>query len=251
MYRIARLLGSLGLLVALGVTATAAQESCIATGQSTEEVLPGITITWDSAFHCENAPDEGEYEFTVTISNDANSNETVIIEALALTHTTPRPRGQAPEATAETTDLPVVVAPGESQSFTVSGSYTLVTTGADKKANIHFRATGYGPTTEPFYLGLNAMLRGEGVDPDDDDGPGGPPSWVTPGPPSWVPGPPPWVDNDDDNDADGGTPPIVPGPPAGVPGPPPWSGGDDDDGGPPAWVPGPPPGVGRPGRGGN
>ncbi|MBK8988318.1 MAG: hypothetical protein IPM39_19995 [Chloroflexi bacterium] len=217
MYRIARLLGLLALLAALGVTATAAQESCIATGQSTEEVLPGITITWDSAFHCEDAPDEGEYEFTVVVSNDANSSEAVIIDTLALTHTTPRPRGQAPEATTEAPSLPTIIDPGESQSFTVSGSYTLVSVGAEKQANLHFRASGYGPTIEPFYLGLNAMLRGEGVDePGNGTEPGGPPSWV--------PGPPPWAGDDDDDDGDGE--------------------------GPPAWVPGPPPGVGRPGRGG-
>lgn len=256
MYRIARLLGLFALLAAFGSATAVAQETCIATEQTTEEVLPGITITWDSAFHCGDAPDEGSYEFAVTISNDADSADAIIIDALTLTHTTPRPRGQAPDASADASDLPVVIVPGESQSFTVSGTYTLVVTGASKKANLHFRASGYGPSVEPFYLGLNAMLRGVGADEPGDDNVGGPPSWVTPGgPPSWVPGPPPWAGEDDDDDDDGGAPPVTPGPPAGVPGPPPWSGGDDDDdddddAGPPSWVPGPPPGVGRPGRGG-
>lgn len=267
----------------LSASATFAQETCIAASQSNGEVASGTVLTWSSAFHCENVPDEGAYQFTVTVTN-TDSAEAVSINEMALSHTTPRPRGQSPQATAVITGLPIVLAPGESQSFDVSGSYTLVETDEGNKANLHFRASGLViDASEPFHLGINVMLRGEEAvesGGDNDGGPVGPPDWVPgppPGagggdddddadddPPDWVPGPPPWAGGGDDDD--NGPPDWVPGPPpwAGggddddngppdwVPGPPPWAGGgDDDDDGPPEWVPGPPPGGGPPaGRGG-
>jgi hypothetical protein len=230
-------------LLAMGASgAFAQQQSCLVTQQSTEETLPGITVTWDSSFLCENAPAEGTYTFAATIANAGGSAEVVVMNAMTLTHTTPRPRGQTPQATADAAGLPITVAPGESKTFNVSGTYTLVTTGEGQKANLHFRASGYGPMVEPFHLGINVRLRGSGViEPGDDDEPGEPPPWA-PGPPPWTPGPPPWAGDAGGDDVDHG-------PPANLPGPPPWAGNDDEENGagPPPWVPGPPPGAGRPG----
>ena len=132
--------------------------------QSAEEVLPGVVLTWDSAFLCADAPDEGSYEFTVTVANSADSAEAISIDDLALTHATPRPRGQAPGASGDATGLPLTLAPGETASFTVSGTYELVQTDEGKKANLHFRASGHGSSSgEPFELGINAHVRAPGV----------------------------------------------------------------------------------------
>lgn len=155
-----------GMLVMLAVAAASAQDTqvCDPIEQSAEEVLSGVVLTWDSAFLCADAPDEGSYEFTVTVANSAESAEAVSIDDLTLTHTTPRPRGQAPDASGEATGLPLALAPGETASFTVSGTYELAQTDEGKKANLHFRASGHGASSgEPFELGINAHFRAPGV----------------------------------------------------------------------------------------
>jgi hypothetical protein len=142
----------------------AATANCELVDQSTEEVLPGVTLTWDSSFLCANAPDSGTYEIEVTVANAAGSAEAVEISELRLSHTTPRPGGQGPEATAEAQGLPVVVGPGESASFSVSGSYELVSTDEGDKANLHLLALGRGVESgDAFELGINVHLRGEGA----------------------------------------------------------------------------------------
>jgi len=132
-----------------------------------ETIAPNVTLSWTSAFRCENAPDTGSYEFTVAVTNTANSALTVI-EALTLTHTTPRPNGQGPIAEGAATGLPINVAPGESQTFTVSGDYALVNTEEGQKANLHFCMSG-AADGKSFYLGLNALFRGPGATEDDAD----------------------------------------------------------------------------------
>jgi hypothetical protein len=100
----------------------------------------------------------------VTVSNAATGTERVTIESLGLSHTTPRPGGQAPDATATAAGLPLTVAPGESDRFEVSGDYELVETDEGKKANLHLRGIGEGATTElEFALGINVHLRGPGA----------------------------------------------------------------------------------------
>jgi len=108
-----------------------------------------------------------------------------------------RPLGQAPSATIGETDLDLTLAPGENDQFTVVGTYELVSTEEGKKANLHFRVSGQGAmSSEPFHLGINVLIRGEGVVDDEDD---------QAGPPPWVPGPPPWVGlNGDDEDENAG-----------------------------------------------
>lgn len=145
-------------------TSGASTVDCEPIEPSTEEVLPGVVLTWDSAFLCADAPDEGSYEFTVTVANSAESAQAISIDDFALTHTTPRPRGQAPGASGEATGLPLTLAPGETASFTVSGTYELVATDEGKKANLHFRASGHGASSgEPFQVGINAHVRAPGV----------------------------------------------------------------------------------------
>lgn len=143
------------------VTPTQAQEVCAPVGQSAKEAVSGVHLTWDSAFQCADVPPEGEYQITVTVVNQSESAEAVVIEAVRLSHTTPRPRKQSPDATAEAEGLPVVVAPGDQAAFTVRGAYTLVKTDEGGKANLHLRALGHSQeSVEPFVLGINVHLRG-------------------------------------------------------------------------------------------
>lgn len=172
-------------------SAFAQDQVCVPVDQSTETVIPGVTLTWDSSFRCDNAPDTGTYAISVTITNDDGSAEAVQIDDVQLSHTTPRPRGRAPSATAVASGLPLVIAPGQSGTFSVSGSYQLVETDEGKKANLHLRAVGQGvASAEPFALGINVQLRGAGaVEDGDGANGGGPPPWVganPAGPPSWV-----------------------------------------------------------------
>jgi hypothetical protein len=218
----------MAVLLISGMNPVAAQEAehpCISVEQTTEEVVPGVFLTFDSELLCAGMEPTGVYAVTVHVTNEGTSVERpVTIDRLFLSHTTPRPRMTAPEATVVVDGLPVELMPGSMKSFTVSGEYTLVQTGQGMKANLHLRAAGYATMDwEPFILGINVMLRSEEHDEMDD--------LEDNGPPSWVPGPPPWAADDDDDNG---------GPPPWVPGPPPWAGqndDDDDNGGPPSWVP--------------
>ncbi|MGH7510413.1 MAG: hypothetical protein ACREMZ_13210 [Gemmatimonadales bacterium] len=150
-------------------------QQCQVVDRSTEEVIPGVTLTWTSSFLCANAPDEGTYQIEVTVENAAGSEEAVEIDDLAIRGTTPRPRGQGPDATASASGLPLTVAPRQSGSFTVSGTYELVETDEGKKANIHLSALGEGVSSGlEFELGINVQLRGAGAIEGDRAGPGGP-----------------------------------------------------------------------------
>lgn len=169
-----------GLLSLAAVTALAQAQVCQPPDAPTpEEVVPGVTLSWNGAFHCVNAPEEGEYEFTVTVSNNEASASAATIEGIELTHTTPRPRGNSPEAAiTEVTGLPLTVEPGQDGSFTVRGTYKLVRAGAARLANLHFLANGQA-NGEPFNMGINAAIRASSnVDEVENERGGGPPSWV-------------------------------------------------------------------------
>jgi hypothetical protein len=151
-----------------GVRPALAQEVCTADEQSTEQVLAGLTLTWDSSFTCANAPTSGEYTVTVTIQNDGASTETAVIDSLELTPITPLPGGTAPSATADVSGLPVNLAPGAGGSFVVSGSYEMAETDEGFKVSLHMLAGG--SAAEPFQLGINVhVLEGEADDPDNGD----------------------------------------------------------------------------------
>lgn len=131
--------------------------------ENTEDVATGVRLTWRGAFRCNDAPDQGRYRFTLVISNAGASSSPAMVEAVELTHTTPRPRGIGPQATVTTTGVPVTIAPGASASIVVSGTYALVGTDEGKLANLHFCVKGRTTAGEPFHLGVNALLRGSGV----------------------------------------------------------------------------------------
>jgi hypothetical protein len=154
------MLAMVGIIVAGAVPARGAVQVCEVRDRSREEVLPGVVLVWDSAFRCTDAPREGTYEVWVTVSNRDASVETVRIRSVRLVHTTPRPGGEGPEATAEGSGLPIVVGPGETAGFRVSGEYQLVKTEEGWKANLHLQAFGRGTDSgERFRLGINVMLR--------------------------------------------------------------------------------------------
>lgn len=155
-------------LIAVAVLAQPGQaqvEQCEKVDESTETVVPDVTITYDSSFFCADAADEGEYAITVSVANRADSSEAVTIDRLELSHTTPRPGGgSGPDATATADGLPVTVAAGETARFDVRGTYELVTTDEGDKANLHLRALGTGATSnEQFTLGINVHPRATGV----------------------------------------------------------------------------------------
>ncbi len=141
------------------------QESCAREAQSQEEVLPGLLLSWDSSFRCEDVPDAGSFEITIRVSNDVTSTQAATIDTLILALATPRPRFKAPKfALEELENLPMTLTPSSEDSFTVRGKYELVSTDEGEKANFHFQAEGIGSTTkEPFRLGINAHLRAPGA----------------------------------------------------------------------------------------
>lgn len=168
--------------------AFAQTQVCEPVRQETKTVIQGVTLTWDSSFWCGSAPDTGDYEIRVTITN--YGAEAVRIDDLKLSHTTPRPRRQAPAATAAASGLPLVIGPGESGSLSVRGTYSLVWTGEGKKANLHLRAVGRGVTSAaPFRLGINVHLRSSGAAEGNANASGQPREAGRPLP--WVGGPPP------------------------------------------------------------
>lgn len=130
--------------------------------QSREHLSSDAVATWSSSFHCVEAPAAGPYALTVTVAYTGSAGSALLIDedGVHLTHTTPRPLGQAPTATMQVSGLPLVVPAGGVEQFMLQGMYELVTVGAGKKANLHFCVTGQlqGSDT-PFELGVNAHLR--------------------------------------------------------------------------------------------
>ena len=248
-------------LALLPAPAGAQTATCEVLATSTEQVAPGVTLTYDSSFWCTDAPPSGDYGITVRVANEASSSQAATISDAALSHTSPRPGGSGPQASASASGLPLPLAPGEQGSFQVGGSYELVATDEGDKANLHLRASGRSAAGEAFALGINVHLRGTGATEGDDDGPpprpeGGPPgrpgSGSLPGSAGEaLEGARKWAGSGaagatlgEAGERASGT-----GPPGWAPGPPPWAGNDDEgeDEGPPSWAPGPPPWAGRPG----
>ncbi|CAN5572545.1 hypothetical protein BH24CHL1_BH24CHL1_03230 [soil metagenome] len=171
-------------------TALAEPQECEVFDQSTDAVLAGVTMTWDSSFLCENAPAEGEFTFVVSVTNDGTSAEAVTLDAFNLRHTTPRPCGAGPDASAAADGLPFTLAPGETGEFVVTGAYELVTTDEGAKANLHFRASGFGNVSgDRFNLGINVHIRAEGAVEESSSNSAN----EAGGPPPWAGGPPPWA----------------------------------------------------------
>jgi predicted RecA/RadA family phage recombinase len=163
-----RMLSVLAVVLVLGAVVAASsfaqQASCTLTDQSTEGVAPGATLTWDSSFHCRNAPPAGTYQIDVTVSNHASSDDTVTVQAPRFEKATPRPRGQDPAGNSATAaPAAITLAPGQSGTFEVEGIYRMVETDEGFKVNHHLRAPGVTDDGERFKLGINVALRAPGV----------------------------------------------------------------------------------------
>jgi hypothetical protein len=188
-----------GLAAAPAALAQNASQPCVAAAvaQSTKQVAPGVTLTWDDSFVCAEPGARGSYTFTATITNSAASTAAASLNELVLSHTTPRrgpppPLGPANPAF-QTTGLPATLQPGQSAQISVTGDYQTVRDD-DRDVNkltLHFRLNGAVADGAAFRLGLNVHLTPLGAD----DGPGeedeGPPPAVcgrqgAPGPPAWV-----------------------------------------------------------------
>jgi hypothetical protein len=150
-------------------------EQMSVTEQSRENVLPDVVIIWDSSFHCIEADEQGTYGFTATLSYEGPVDTSILLDEIRLTHTTPRPMGEAPEATANVEGLPLLLT-ADGTEVTVTGEYELATPGAARLANLHFCAEGQVQESgTPFALGLNAHLRGSKGGPPNVNAAEGPP----------------------------------------------------------------------------
>jgi hypothetical protein len=163
-WRFLFLIAAIGLLFSGAVVA---EQTCVAVDQSSEEVLPGVFLKWDSSFLCANAPDADTYKIEVRVRSELASGEGVTLEQLVLMHKTPRPRGRTPTGMKTGDTLPVTVAPGGDESLVLTGTYMLVQTDEGKKANHHYQAAGVGDSSGlPFSLGINVHFRAPGVAPE-------------------------------------------------------------------------------------
>lgn len=126
---------------------------CEAVDEETD-TINGVTLTYDSSFLCEDAPDSGQYQVTVTVEAEGGD---VDLDAIDLRNATPKVRGQSPDVTATSNDID-----DGDLTFTVTGTYELVSTDEGDKVNIHlsFLGTAEG---EEFTLGFNVHLRGPGA----------------------------------------------------------------------------------------
>jgi hypothetical protein len=183
-------------LAALGASGSTAQsqQTCVPVGEpKAKEVLDGVTLSWHRSFLCDKASDPTAYAISIRITSDAGSIETVTLDRLRLSHTTPRPRGRAPEASdPAATGLPAVLAAGSGADVGATGTSTLATPGKEKKANLHLRVQGRGnDSADRFQLGITVKLRATTEDDEDEAGARG--DKAQSGRPSWAGGPPPWA----------------------------------------------------------
>lgn len=158
---------------------------CSADGQSQLMVSEGLTITWDSAFECEDVADAGNYQITVGVlleGDELSAGQQIVIDSLVLSEVTPVGEDGETLPTAEATGLPLTLNIGEDGSFDVSGMYDLMETEEISELNLVFLASGkvvmIEETTEEdseileeedilFELGINLVLKG--VDPEEED----------------------------------------------------------------------------------
>ncbi len=264
-------LAAMGLIAAtaLPVAGQSATPTCTVADSATEDVAEGVTLTYDSSFTCPDAADNGTWAITVAVANAADSTTGITLEEARLSHTTPLPTGEAPDASVTGGGLPLSLAAGADGTFDADGDYELSHPGDDSKVNLHVRVDGVTDDDERFTLGILVQVLGPGTDPDLDQEEGDGGAGVDSGRPDWVPGPPPWViemlreifpgafpwgtdtfpprveaDSPDEGANEGSNQggALEAGPPTWLELPPPASGADGGTGGPPDWVsPGGPP----------
>lgn len=167
---LAAAVATLVLVVAQGVFARSATipgaegDQCDPTDHTSVTVARGTTVMYDSAFHCRGAARTGAYEVAVTVVNAVDSSGTVRIDGIELGHATPRPRAQAPNASAAASNVPVTVRPGADARLVVTGDYALVDTDEGAKANLHLRLSAHTVNSgASAVLGVNVHLRTPGA----------------------------------------------------------------------------------------
>jgi spore coat protein U-like protein len=138
-----------------------AVETCNVIDSSTDEVVPGVQMTWDSSFLCADAPTSGSYAISVEVINE--SDTTVDLNDVVLSHTTPRARRMSAGGSITGTSGLGTLAPGESTTVEVTGNYSMIETDEGLKANLHLRIRGEA-NGEPFKLGANVHVRGPGAE---------------------------------------------------------------------------------------
>lgn len=173
------------------VPAQAEAVVCSSVEQSELMVSEGLTVTWDSAFECENVSDSGDYQISVGVSlagDGETADEYIIIESLVLSEgLTVSVEVEEEEETPPTVNvngLPLILQIGESGNFDVSGMYELIENEELSELNLLFLANGIvemiEETTEEnqeifeeedssFELGISLMLKGEEPEDEDDE----------------------------------------------------------------------------------
>jgi hypothetical protein len=131
------------------------------TDTSHEQVSTGITLTWDSSFHCIDAPSPGTFALTVSLAYSGDAASAVQINGVRLTHTTPKPFGQSPPATATAAiSLPLVLTVGVASELVIGGSYELAPTGNSGRINLHLCLEGQTQSGQTFTAAVNGHIRG-------------------------------------------------------------------------------------------
>ena len=179
-------------LVLVSFTAVPAQAEtvmCSAQSQSQLVVSEGLTVTWDSAFECENVPDAGDYLISVGVSltgDGETDEEYIVIESLVLSEELAVSMEEEEETspTVNVSGLPLNLEIGESGSFDVSGMYELVENEEISELTLNFLANGIVELVEEtleedqevleeednsFELGISLMLKGEEPEDEDED----------------------------------------------------------------------------------
>lgn len=176
-------------LVLVSFTAVPAQAEavvCSAQGQSELMVSEGLTVTWDSAFECENVPEAGDYQITVGVSLTGDGetiDEYIVIESLVLSEELAVSMEEEEESspTVNVSGLPLPLQIGESGSFDVSGMYELVENEEISELTLNFLANGIVELVEEpleevleeednsFELGISLLLKGEEPEDEDED----------------------------------------------------------------------------------
>lgn len=167
------------------VPAQAETVVCSADDQSELMVSDGLTITWDSAFECEDVAEAGNYQISVGVLLEGDElavGQQIVIDSLVLSEVAPVGEDEETLPTAEVNGLPLTLNIGENGSFDVSGMYELMETEEISELNLLFLASGkvemieetaeedseiLGEEDVLFELGINLVLKG--VEPKEED----------------------------------------------------------------------------------
>lgn len=134
----------------------AAQSECEPVFDFTFEAAPGATLTWDALLLCNDAEPAGEFTFQVSVANSEESSATVTLSDLEALFFFPE------DAAGATGDFPLIIAPGESASFSVTGTFSLTGDEQLSLANLAFQAIGMTDAGAPVHVPFFALFRPTG-----------------------------------------------------------------------------------------